>query len=144
MISMPLAFAGVILGLFLSGNSFSLFVMVGTILLFGMVGKNAILVVDFANKFANDGLESNEAVKKAGVKRLRAILMTTFAMIFAMLPLAFSHGAGYEGNSPMAIAIISGLISSTILTLLIVPAMFANIYNIDKIICKIYKRQRVE
>ena len=108
-----------------------------------MVGKNAILVVDFAAKYANEGMDANEAVKKAGVKRLRAILMTTFAMIFAMLPLAISAGAGYEGNSPMAIAVISGLASSTLLTLLVVPAMFGTLYKIDKKISKIYKRERV-
>ena len=141
MISMPLAFSGVIAGLLISGNSFSLFVMVGAILLLGMVGKNAILVVDFAAKYANEGMDANEAVKKAGVKRLRAILMTTFAMIFAMLPLAISTGAGYEGNS--AIAVISGLASSTLLTLLVVPAMFGTLYKIDKKISKIYKRERV-
>ncbi|MGP1484808.1 MAG: efflux RND transporter permease subunit [Campylobacter sp.] len=143
MISMPLAFGGVAVGLYLSGNSFSLFVMVGAILLFGMVGKNAILVVDFANKFANDGFEPNLAVKMAGTRRLKAILMTTFAMIFAMLPLAFSQGSGYEANSPMAIAIISGLISSTLLTLLIVPAMFSSVYKLDKIISRIYKKELV-
>lgn len=140
MISMPLAFGGVAVGLFLSGNSFSLFVMVGVILLFGMVGKNAILVVDFANRFAKDGMPVDEAVLKAGKLRLKAILMTTLAMIFAMLPLALSKGAGYEGNSPMAIAVIFGLISSTILTLLIVPAMFGLVFKIDKWIKRFYER----
>ena len=143
MISMPLAFGGVAVGLYLSGNSFSLFVMVGAILLFGMVGKNAILVVDFANRYANEGVELNEAIVRAGVKRLRAILMTTFAMIFAMLPLALSRGAGYEGNSPMAISVISGLISSTLLTLLVVPALFGAVYKIDKFVSKIYKREEI-
>ncbi|WP_170019917.1 efflux RND transporter permease subunit [Campylobacter sp. RM16190] len=143
MISMPLAFGGVAVGLYLSGNSFSLFVMVGAILLFGMVGKNAILVVDFANRYANEGMNVNEAIIKAGSKRLRAILMTTFAMIFAMLPLALSRGAGYEGNSPMAISIISGLISSTILTLFLVPALFGITYKVDKFIGKIYKRDEI-
>ena len=108
-----------------------------------MVGKNAILVVDFANRYANEGAPLNEAIVRAGVKRLRAILMTTFAMIFAMLPLALSRGAGYEGNSPMAISVISGLISSTLLTLLVVPALFGAVYKIDKIVSKIYKREEI-
>ena len=143
MLAMPLAFCGVVIGLFISGNPFSLFVMVGVILLFGMVGKNAILVVDFANHFANSGMEANEAVKIAAKKRLRAVLMTTFAMIFAMLPLALSRGAGYEANSPMAISIIFGLISSTLLSLLVVPVLFAWVYNLDKFIRKFYERERI-
>ena len=143
MLAMPLAFCGVVIGLFISGNPFSLFVMVGVILLFGMVGKNAILVVDFANHFANSGMEANEAVKMAAKKRLRAVLMTTFAMIFAMLPLALSRGAGFEANSPMAISIIFGLISSTILSLLVVPVLFAWVYNLDKKIRKIYEREKI-
>ena len=143
MLAMPLAFCGVVIGLFISGNPFSLFVMVGVILLFGMVGKNAILVVDFANHFANTGMEANEAVKMAAKKRLRAVLMTTFAMIFAMLPLALSRGAGYEANSPMAISIIFGLISSTLLSLLVVPVLFAWVYNLDKFIRKFYERERI-
>lgn len=143
MLAMPLAFCGVVIGLFISGNPFSLFVMVGVILLFGMVGKNAILVVDFANHFANNGIEANEAVKMAAKKRLRAVLMTTFAMIFAMLPLALGRGAGYEANSPMAISIIFGLISSTLLSLLVVPVLFAWVYNLDKFIRKFYERERI-
>ncbi|ERJ28715.1 efflux RND transporter permease subunit [Campylobacter concisus] len=143
MLAMPLAFCGVVIGLFISGNPFSLFVMVGVILLFGMVGKNAILVVDFANHFANNGIEANEAVKVAAKKRLRAVLMTTFAMIFAMLPLALSRGAGFEANSPMAISIIFGLISSTLLSLLVVPVLFAWVYNLDKFIRKFYERERI-
>ena len=143
MLAMPLAFCGVVIGLFISGNPFSLFVMVGVILLFGMVGKNAILVVDFANHFANSGMEANEAVKMAAKKRLRAVLMTTFAMIFAMLPLALSRGAGYEANSPMAISILVGLISSTLLSLLVVPVLFAWVYNLDKFIRKFYERERI-
>ena len=143
MLAMPLAFCGVVIGLFISGNPFSLFVMVGVILLFGMVGKNAILVVDFANHFANNGMEANEAVKMAAKKRLRAVLMTTFAMIFAMLPLALGRGAGFEANSPMAISIIFGLISSTLLSLLVVPVLFAWVYNLDKFIRKFYERERI-
>ena len=143
MLAMPLAFCGVVIGLFISGNPFSLFVMVGVILLFGMVGKNAILVVDFANHFANSGMEANEAVKMATKKRLRAVLMTTFAMIFAMLPLALSRGAGFEANSPMATSIIFGLISSTLLSLLVVPVLFAWVYDLDKFIRKFYERERI-
>ncbi|MBJ6718671.1 efflux RND transporter permease subunit, partial [Campylobacter jejuni] len=96
MITMPLAFAGACIGLYLTGNTFSLFVLVALILLFGMVGKNAILLIDVANKLCDSGVGVKEALKIAGKSRIRAILMTTIAMIFAMLPLAISHGAGYE------------------------------------------------
>lgn len=131
MISMPLSFTGVMVALYLSGNSFSLFVMIGIILLLGMVGKNAILVVDFANRAIKDGKSIDDALLEAGEKRLRPILMTTFAMIGAMIPLAFGSGAGHESNAPMAIAIIGGLISSTILTLLVVPAIYKFMYPLD-------------
>lgn len=144
MITMPLAFGGVCIGLFLTGHNFSLFVLIAIILLFGMVGKNAILLVDVANKKCLNGLDADLALIEAGKLRLRAILMTSFAMIFAMLPLALSRGAGYEANAPMAITIIFGLISSTILTLLVVPALFKFCFNLDSKLRKIYQRKRLD
>ena len=144
MISMPLAFAGTCLGLFISANNFSLFVLVAIILLFGMVGKNAILLVDVANKKCKEGFSVDEALIIAGKARLRAILMTSFAMICAMLPLALSRGSGYEGNSPMAIAVIFGLLSSTALTLLVVPTIFEFAYKLDVKLRKIYERKEQE
>ena len=143
MVSMPLSFTGVIVALYLTGNNFSLFVMIGIILLLGMVGKNAILVVDFANKAVSDGKSVDEALLEAGEKRLRPILMTTFAMIGAMVPLAFGGGAGSESNAPMALAIIGGLISSTILTLLVVPAIYKFMYPIDRWLRKFYEKGKV-
>jgi HAE1 family hydrophobic/amphiphilic exporter-1 len=143
MISMPLSFTGVMVALYLSGNSFSLFVMIGIILLLGMVGKNAILVVDFANRAIKDGKSIDEALLEAGEKRLRPILMTTFAMIAAMIPLAFGNGAGHESNAPMALAIIGGLVSSTILTLLVVPAIYKFMYPVDKWLRSWYEKGKV-
>lgn len=143
MITMPLAFAGACIGLYLTGNTFSLFVLVALILLFGMVGKNAILLIDVANKLCDSGVGVKEALKIAGKSRIRAILMTTIAMIFAMLPLAISHGAGYESNSPMAVAVISGLISSTILTLFAIPAIYEVCYKLDRKLKRIYKRDLI-
>ena len=143
MISMPLSFTGVMIALYLSGNSFSLFVMIGIILLLGMVGKNAILVVDFANRAIKDGKSIDDALLEAGEKRLRPILMTTFAMIGAMLPLAFGNGAGHESNAPMALAIIGGLISSTILTLLVVPAIYKFMYPFDAWLRSWYEKGKV-
>ena len=143
MVAMPLSFTGVIVALYLTGNNFSLFVMIGIILLLGMVGKNAILVVDFANQAIKEGKEVNEAILEAGEKRLRPILMTTFAMIGAMLPLAFGSGAGHESNAPMALAIIGGLISSTILTLLVVPSIYRIMYPVDAWLRKWYEKGKV-
>ena len=140
MISMPLSFTGVMVALYLTGNSFSLFVMIGIILLLGMVGKNAILVVDFANRAIKDGKSIDDALLEAGEKRLRPILMTTFAMIGAMIPLAFGSGAGHESNAPMALAIIGGLVSSTVLTLLVVPAIYKFMYPLDAWLRKWYEK----
>jgi len=140
MISMPLSFTGVMVALYLTGNNFSLFVMIGIIMLLGMVGKNAILVVDYANRAIKEGMELDAAILQAGEKRLRPILMTTFAMIGAMLPLAFGTGAGSEGNAPMALAIIGGLVSSTVLTLLVVPAIYKLLYPLDSWLRKWYER----
>ena len=144
MISMPLSFTGVMVALYLTGNSFSLFVMIGIILLLGMVGKNAILVVDFANRAIKDGKSIDDALLEAGEKRLRPILMTTFAMIGAMIPLAFGSGAGHESNAPMALAIIGGLISSTILTLLVVPAIYKFMYPLDAWLRKWYEKGKIQ
>mgnify|MGYP000143098648 FL=1 len=144
MISMPLSFTGVMVALYLSGNSFSLFVMIGIILLLGMVGKNAILVVDFANRAIKDGKSIDDALLEAGEKRLRPILMTTFAMIGAMIPLAFGTGAGHESNAPMALAIIGGLVSSTVLTLLVVPAIYKFMYPLDAWLRKWYEKGKIQ
>lgn len=143
MISMPLSFTGIMVALYLTGNSFSLFVMIGVILLLGMVGKNAILVVDFANRAIKEGKDVDTALLEAGERRLRPILMTTFAMIGAMMPLAFGTGAGHEMNSPMALAIIGGLVSSTVLTLLVVPAIYKFMYPLDAWLRKWYEKGEV-
>ncbi len=139
MMALPLSIIGVMLALYLSGLQFSLFVMIGFMLLMGMVGKNAVLLVDFANAAMQKGKNADEALIEAGEKRLRPILMTTIAMIFAMLPLAFGSGIGSETNAPMAISIIGGLLSSMILTLLIVPVMYKMINPIDRWFKKFYE-----
>lgn len=141
MMAMPLSFTGVILSLYITGNPFSIFVMIGIILLLGMVGKNAVLVVDFANNAIKEGKSVEDALLEAGEKRLRPILMTTFAMIFAMLPLAVGGGAGHESNAPMAIAVIGGLISSTLLALFIVPVLYRMMYPLDARLRQFYERE---
>jgi len=140
MIALPLSIIGVMLALYLSKLQFSLFVMIGFMLLMGMVGKNAVLLVDFANSAMSKGKNADEALIEAGEKRLRPILMTTIAMIFAMLPLATGDGLGSETKAPMAISIIGGLISSMILTLLVVPVMYRLINPIDRWMKKWYEK----
>ena len=123
MVALPLSIIGVMISLFLTGQHFSLFVMIGFMLLMGMVGKNAVLLVDFANEAVAKGKDADAALLEASEKRLRPILMTTIAMIFAMLPLALSDSLGSETKAPMAIAVIGGLLSSMVLTLLVVPVI---------------------
>ena len=138
MVALPLSFIGVILALLIAGKNFNLFTMMGIILLMGMVGKNAVLLVDFANQQLRKGLSVSEALVLAGEKRLRPILMTTFAMVFAMLPLVFMKGAGYESNSPMATAVVGGLVSSMLLTLIVVPAIYKFLSPLDLWMRKFY------
>jgi len=140
MVALPLSIIGVMLALYLSKLQFSLFVMIGFMLLMGMVGKNAVLLVDFANSAMSRGKSADEALIEAGEKRLRPILMTTIAMIFAMLPLATGSGLGSETKAPMAISIIGGLVSSMVLTLLVVPVMYRLINPIDRWMKKWYEK----
>ncbi len=139
MVALPLSIIGVMLALYVTGYHFSLFVMIGFMLLMGMVGKNAVLLVDFANGAQARGKSADEALIEAGEKRLRPILMTTIAMVFAMLPLALGDGFGSETKAPMAISIIGGLLSSMVLTLLIVPVMYRLINPVDTFFKKFYE-----
>ena len=139
MMALPLSIIGVMIALYLTGLHFSLFVMIGFMLLMGMVGKNAVLLVDFANEAVEKGKDAHAALIEAGEKRLRPILMTTIAMVFAMLPLAISNSLGSETKAPMAIAVIGGLLSSMFLTLLIVPVIYRMIYPLDRWLRKFYE-----
>ena len=124
MLSLPLSLVGVAVALLLTGDTLNIMSMIGLIMLMGLVTKNAILLVDFANQSRREGLARDEALIKAGSTRLRPIVMTTLAMIFGMLPLAFAIGAGAEMRAPMARAVIGGLITSTLLTLVVVPVVY--------------------
>jgi HAE1 family hydrophobic/amphiphilic exporter-1 len=124
MLSLPLSLLGVAGMLYLVHNTLNMMSMIGIILLMGLVTKNAILVVDFANAQRREGLPRRDALIRAVRIRLRPILMTTLAMIFGMLPLAFEIGAGSEFRAPMARAVIGGLITSTLLTLIVVPVVY--------------------
>jgi len=124
MLSLPLSIVGMAGMLFLTGDTKNLMSLIGLIMLMGLVTKNAILLVDYAKVLRARGMDRTEAVITAGRTRLRPIMMTTLAMIFGMLPLALALGAGAEMRAPMARAVIGGLITSTILTLLVVPVVY--------------------
>lgn len=124
MTSLPLSLVGVMLGLLVGGSTLNIFSVIGVIMLMGLVTKNAILLVDFANRLRRNGVPRAVALAEAGRVRMRPILMTTAAMIFGMLPLALALGEGSEQRAAMAHAIIGGVISSTILTLVVVPVVF--------------------
>jgi len=122
--SIPLAIIGALLALGLTMQSLTIFSILGMIMLVGLVGKNAILLVDFTNQMKAEGHKTYEALILAGKVRMRPILMTTFSMIFGMLPIALASGAGSEWKNGMAWALIGGLTSSLFLTLLVVPVVY--------------------
>ncbi len=126
MLSLPLSVVGALGALVAGHMTMSIFTMIGIIMLMGLVTKNAILLVDFTNVLRRrDGMARDAALLKAGPIRLRPILMTTFAMIFGMLPIALGTGAGAESRAPMAVAVIGGLTTSTLLTLVVVPVVYS-------------------
>jgi len=124
MLALPMSLIGVMIALALTRGSLNIMSMIGIIMLMGLVVKNAILLIDFANQARERGSDRTEALVDAGELRLRPIVMTTLAMIFGMLPTALALGAGSEFRAPMAHAVIGGLITSTLLTLVVVPVVY--------------------
>jgi hydrophobic/amphiphilic exporter-1 (mainly G- bacteria), HAE1 family len=124
MASLPFSLAGVFLALLITGTTLNLFSIIGFIMLMGLVTKNAILLVDFTNQGIREGKAHRQAILDAGQVRLRPILMTTLAMIFGMLPMAIGLGQSGELNAPMGRAVIGGIITSTLLTLIVVPVLY--------------------
>ncbi|MFV5585980.1 efflux RND transporter permease subunit [Acinetobacter oleivorans] len=124
MTSLPLSLIGVFLALFLFKSTLNLFSIIGIIMLMGLVTKNAILLIDFIKKAMDQGVSRYDAILQAGKTRLRPILMTTSAMVMGMVPLALGFGEGGEQSAPMAHAVIGGVITSTLLTLVVVPVIF--------------------
>ncbi|MFT5533116.1 MAG: HAE1 family hydrophobic/amphiphilic exporter-1 [Candidatus Paceibacteria bacterium] len=124
MVSLPLSLIGVLLALLITGSTLNMFSIIGFIMLMGLVTKNAILLVDFTNHSQLAGQSQHDAILSAGQVRLRPILMTTMAMIFGMLPMALGLGDGGESQAPMGRAVIGGVITSTLLTLLVVPVAY--------------------
>jgi HAE1 family hydrophobic/amphiphilic exporter-1 len=124
MASLPLSLIGVMLALLAWRSTLNMFSVIGFIMLMGLVTKNAILLVDFANQQRRLGVERSQALLDAAAIRLRPILMTTLAMVFGMIPLAFSNAEGSEQRAGMGHAVIGGVIASTLLTLLVVPVLY--------------------
>ncbi|WP_187908238.1 efflux RND transporter permease subunit HefC [Helicobacter pylori] len=142
MITMPLSFSGAFFALGLVHQPLSMFSMIGLILLIGMVGKNATLLIDVANEERKKGLNIQEAILFAGKTRLRPILMTTIAMVCGMLPLALASGDGAAMKSPIGIAMSGGLMISMVLSLLIVPVFYRLLAPIDDKIKRFYQNQK--
>ena len=132
MTSLPLSLIGVLLALLITGSTLNMFSVIGFIMLMGLVTKNAILLVDFTNHGQKHGLGQREAIMQAGQVRLRPILMTTLAMIFGMLPMAIGMGDGGETQAPMGRAVIGGVITSTLLTLVVVPVAYTYLDSLGK------------
>jgi HAE1 family hydrophobic/amphiphilic exporter-1 len=141
MFSLPMSLVGAIIALLVFGNSISIMSLIGIIMLMGLVTKNAILLIDFIKQNRYKGISRTEAILIAGPVRLRPILMTTFAMVFGMLPLMLGLGPGAELRAPMARAVVGGVISSTLLTLIVVPIVYT---LIDDVIAFILRRETIQ
>jgi multidrug efflux pump subunit AcrB len=137
--SLPLALVGAMLALLITQSDFGMISLIGFVFLLGLTNKNAILIVDYINQLRAAGVDRTEAILQAGPVRLRPILMTTAATILGMVPIALGLGAGSELRSPMAVAIAGGLITSTLLSLIVVPVVYA---LLDDWRFKTFKRQR--
>lgn len=125
MIAQPLAVVGGLFGLWVMGMTINIYSMIGMILLVGLVAKNSILLVDMTNQYRRTGMSIDEALIKACPVRLRPVLMTSLTIILAMLPAALGYGTGAEANGPMAVTIIAGMLSSTLMTLAVIPATYS-------------------
>ena len=124
MVSLPLSLIGVVGALMLTGDTLNIMSLIGVTLLMGIVAKNAILLIDFAKWSEEQGMPRREAIVEAGRARLRPILMTTFALIAGMIPVALGYGEGADFRAPLGRAIIGGVITSTVLTLLVIPTFY--------------------
>jgi HAE1 family hydrophobic/amphiphilic exporter-1 len=125
MVAQPLAIIGGVAALWLTGHSLNIFSMIGLVLLVGLVAKNSILLVDLTNQLRAEGVAIDQALREACPRRLRPVLMTSCTIILALLPAALGLGAGSDTNGPLAVAVIGGLISSTLLTLVVVPSVYS-------------------
>lgn len=144
MFALPLAIIGAVLGLFVFGSAISMICMIGIIMLMGLVAKNGILLIDSAKEKVKEGIPIKEALREAGYVRLRPIVMTTLAMIFGMIPAAIATGSGSESRAPMAQAIIGGLITSSVLTLFVVPIAYTILDDLKNKFKKVVHKKPVK
>ncbi|SRR5579884_3141733 len=140
MICLPVALVGAFLGLLAMGETINIFSMIGMIMLVGLVAKNAILLVDYTNTLRRRGMSRTNALLEAGPTRLRPILMTTMTLVFAMIPLALKMGDGAESRSPMATVVLGGMITSTLLTLVLVPCAYTYLDDLQTLLLRRRKR----
>ena len=125
MLAQPLAIVGGVAALWVSGQTLNIYSMIGLVLLIGLVAKNSILLVDLTNQRRGEGLKVDAALRNACPTRMRPVLMTSMTVILALAPAAMGFGAGSETNQPLAVAVVGGMISSTLLTLVVVPAVYS-------------------
>jgi HAE1 family hydrophobic/amphiphilic exporter-1 len=143
MLALPMSLVGAAIFLYVFKSSVSVMSLIGIIMLMGLVTKNGILLVDYTNTLRRKGLSRFDALIQAGPTRLRPILMTSFAMVFGMIPVAFSFGEGSEFRKPMGQAVIGGIITSTFLTLLIVPVVYSILddFSFKKLFRKLLRKK---
>jgi multidrug efflux pump subunit AcrB len=132
LLSVPLAVFGALISLLTLGQTMNIYSQIGLIMLIGLVTKNAILIVEYSNQLRHRGIELLEAVVQASRIRLRPILMTSFATIFGILPIAIGLGAGAEARRPLGISVVGGMIFSTFLTLVLVPVVYVLLSRFTK------------
>jgi hydrophobic/amphiphilic exporter-1 (mainly G- bacteria), HAE1 family len=143
LLSLPLSLIGVMLGLYFTKTPLDIMSMIGVVLLVGIVAKNAILLIDFAKWSEESGLDRREALIQAGRVRLRPILMTTFALVAGMIPVALGSGEGGDFRAPLGISVIGGVITSTLLTLLVIPTVYESLADTrDWIIARVRGEKR--
>jgi HAE1 family hydrophobic/amphiphilic exporter-1 len=142
LISLPLSLIGVVLTLIITGDTLNIMSLIGVMLLMGIVAKNAILLIDFAKWNHEKGMPLREALIEAGHVRLRPILMTTLALIAGMLPVALGYGEGADFRAPLGRAVIGGTITSTLLTLLVIPTVYEILSGWRSKVAKLVKRKR--
>jgi HAE1 family hydrophobic/amphiphilic exporter-1 len=143
MTALPLTLIGVVLALMMFNSTLSMFSVIGVVMLMGLVTKNAILLVDFAIRAREDGMSRHDALLMAARVRLRPILMTTLAMIFGMMPLAFALSEGSEMRAPMGQAVIGGVITSSLLTLVVVPVVYCYMDDFAQWLVKFWRKPAV-
>ena len=125
MLAQPLAIVGGVFALWMAGHTLNIYSMIGMVLLVGLVSKNSILLVDLINRFRAEGMETEEAIMRACPQRMRPVLMTSLTIVLAMAPAAIGVGEGAGQYGPLAVAVIGGVISSTLLTLIVVPVAYS-------------------